>query len=54
MFGPDPEVCIQLTFPQHKHLSDFYVEVNKFAADQLFMSSWATAPHTHTHNKHTF
>lgn len=32
------------SFLQHQHLSDFYVEVNKFGADQLFMS---TAPHMH-------
>lgn len=32
------------SFLHHQHLSDFYVEVNKFGADQLFTS---TASHVH-------
>lgn len=38
------------SFLQHQHLSDFYVEVNKFVADQLFMS---TAPHMHANTINT-
>lgn len=40
-------VCIPRHFSSINIYHIFYVEVNKFAADQLFMSSWTTATHTH-------
>lgn len=39
------------TFPQHQHLSGFYVEVNNLLQ---ISSLWATHTRKHKHNKHTF